>query len=184
MNLLWQSSLWQQFGAAIDTLDNALAECPDSLWLARLWNEKSDPPPSWFPSEFPQFWYLAYHTLVWLDLYLLGVPEDKFAPPVPFTQGVIDSKEAMPETPYSKEELRSYLATLRQKCSSIILALTDERASTLIDYGWNEGQPVSYLELLLYNLRHVQEHAAYFNLFLGQHGVPDEKLISITRANG
>ena len=27
---------------------------------------------------------------------------------------------------------------------------------------------MSYVELLLYNMRHVQEHAAQLNLFLGQ----------------
>ena len=35
---------------------------------------------------------------------------------------------------------------------------------------------MSYFELLLYTLRHVQEHAAQLNLFLGQHAIPDEAL--------
>jgi hypothetical protein len=30
---------------------------------------------------------------------------------------------------------------------------------------------VSYLELQLYNMRHVQEHAAQLNLFLGQNAI-------------
>ena len=30
---------------------------------------------------------------------------------------------------------------------------------------------MSFLELLLYNMRHVQEHAAQLNLFLGQNAV-------------
>ena len=47
-----------------------------------------------------------------------------------------------------------------------------------------EGRDVSYLELQLYNMRHVQEHAAQLSLFLGQHGVPDEALISDARAKG
>jgi hypothetical protein len=38
------------------------------------------------------------------------------------------------------------------------------------------------LELQLYNLRHVQEHAAQLSLFLGQNGVPDEKLAAVARA--
>src|SRR5690242_15065334 len=46
-----------------------------------------------------------------------------------------------------------------------------------------KGQAVSFLELQLYNMRHVQEHAAQLNLFLGQHGVPDEALESVALAN-
>jgi len=43
---------------------------------------------------------------------------------------------------------------------------------------------VSYLELLLYSMRHVQEHAAQLSLFLGQHGIPDEALDWVARAKG
>jgi hypothetical protein len=32
-------------------------------------------------------------------------------------------------------------------------------------------------------MRHVQEHAAQLALFLGQHGVPDEKLDWVARAH-
>jgi hypothetical protein len=30
----WSAALWQQFGAAIEMLDNALRACPASLWRA------------------------------------------------------------------------------------------------------------------------------------------------------
>jgi hypothetical protein len=35
-----------------------------------------------------------------------------------------------------------------------------------------KGKDFTYLELQLYNLRHVQEHAAQLQLFLGQHAIP------------
>ena len=41
---------------------------------------------------------------------------------------------------------------------------------------------MSYVELQLYTMRHVQEHAAQLSLFLGQHGVPDEALDWVARA--
>jgi hypothetical protein len=41
---------------------------------------------------------------------------------------------------------------------------------------------VSYLELLLYNMRYVQEHAGQLSLFLGQHGGSDEALVAVARA--
>ena len=84
---------------------------------------------------------------------------------------MLDSAEAAPEQPYTKEELRAYLASVRQKCRATIEALTDEQARRPVEYPWSEGQPISFLELQLYNMRHVQEHAAELSLFLGQHGV-------------
>ena len=168
METTFRTALWLQFGAAIDMLENALFACPDSLWQERLW---SVPPPPEFPPQFAEFWYVTFHALVWLDLYLSDLPEEEFAPPAPFAQGVLDSVEALPERPYTKEELHTYLVATRQKCQTKLLQLSDEQARQPVEYPWSEGQPISYLELQLYNLRHVQEHAAQLNLFLGQNGI-------------
>ena len=173
MDTMWRTALWRQFGAAIDTLDNALEACPDALWTQRLWRT---PPPPWFPPRFAEFWYVTFHALTWLDLYLSGVPEEAFTPPAPFAQGMLDSREALPERPYTKEELHAYLASLRQKCRATLVALTDERARQPCEYPWTEGKAVSFLELQLYNLRHVQEHAAQLSLLLGQHAISDAAL--------
>jgi len=177
----WNTTLWRQFGAAIDMLENALVACPDSLWQKRLWRT---PPPPEFPLQFAEFWYITYHALVWLDLYLSGVPEEDFAPPAPFAQGMLDSIEALPARPYTREKLRTYLASLRQKCHTTLAALTDEQARRPVEYPWSRGQPISYLELLLYTMRHVQEHAAQLSLLLGQHGISDEALAWVPGAKG
>ena len=84
METVWHTALWRQFGAAIDMLDHALVACPPALWTQRLWRT---PPPAQFPPQFAEFWYVTYHALVWLDLYLSGLPEEDFAPPAPFVQG-------------------------------------------------------------------------------------------------
>jgi len=110
------------------------------------------------------YWYLAYHALFWLDLYLSG-STDGFTPPVPFTLDELDPAGLVPERPYTKDELQVYLQHDRRKCQSTIEALTEEKASQRCKFGWGE---VSFLELLLYNMRHVQEHAAQLNLLLGQ----------------
>jgi DinB superfamily len=179
MERTFRTALWRQFGAAIDMLENALVACPASLWQERLWSVS--PPPEFLP-QFAEFWYVTFHALVWLDLYLSGVPEEEFAPPAPFAQGVLDSVEALPERPYTKEELRAYLMSTRQKCHTQLLELTDEQARRPVEYPWSKVQPISYLELHLYTLRHVQEHAAQLSLFLGQHGIPDEALDWVTQA--
>lgn len=177
-----RTALWRQFGAAIAMLDNALVACPDALWRARLWGAtEARPLPPWLPPEFPEFWYLAYHVLFWTDLYLSGAPEEAFAPPAPFvwTEG---EPAVSPERPYTREELRAYLAAVRRMGHDTLSALTEERAQQAIShYGWMRGQAVSYLEVQLLNLRHLQEHAAQLSLFLGQHGVPDAALAWVSR---
>jgi hypothetical protein len=58
-----------------------------------------DPPPPGFPPPFAELWYVTYHALVWLDLYLSGVPEEAFAPPAPFAQGELAAIAATPAHP-------------------------------------------------------------------------------------
>ncbi|HLG65607.1 MAG TPA: DinB family protein [Ktedonosporobacter sp.] len=178
METAFRTALWRQFGAAIDMLEKAMLACPTQLWNQRLWKEPSD---RFLLPEFGEFWYIVYHTLFWLDLYLSGCREEEFTPPAPFIWTEIDPAVS-PERPYTKEELHAYLRTTRRKCHAQLFALTDERARQAVSYPWAEGQTVSFLELHLYNMRHVQEHAAQLSLFLGQHGIPDEALYSVTRA--
>ena len=156
MDAMWREIFWRQFGAAIDMLEDALRACPDELWSARLWGGERP--------ELSEFWYVGYHTLFWLDLYLSGSIEG-FAPPAPFTLDELDPAGLVPERPYTKDELLSYLSHGRRKCRASIEGLTDERARQRGKVAWGE---VSYLELLLDNMRHVQEHAAQLNLILGQ----------------
>jgi hypothetical protein len=147
---VWNAIVWRQFGAAIDMLENALLACPDELWADR--------------SKRREFWSVVYHTLFWLDLYLFGSVEG-FVPPAPFTLEELDPAGLLPERPYTKAELQSYLEHGRKKCRATIEALTDEKACERCRFRWGE---VSFAELLLYNMRHVQHGAAQLNLILGQ----------------
>ena len=167
MDRLLRTALWQQFGATIDMLENALLACPSTHWNGHLWSDHSDPS---LPPESAAFWSITHHTLFWLDLYLIGSLEG-FAPPTPFTLNGLEPARFLPKQPYTKEELHAYLVTLRKKCQSTIAELTDEHAHQPVDFSWIEGNPISFLELLLYNIRHVQEHAAQLNLFLGQNAI-------------
>ena len=40
MDPLWRTALWQQFGATIDMLENALLACPGTHWNGRLWSDQ------------------------------------------------------------------------------------------------------------------------------------------------
>src|SRR5262245_16632926 len=144
-----KDALWHQFGAAIDMLENAIRSCPDEIWSDR--------------SRKPEYWYLVYHTLFWLDLYLHGSRE-RFAPPAPYTLDELDPAGVMPNRVYGKDEMLAYLDHGRARCRAAIDALTDERAARRHPFRW---EPTG-LELLLYNMRHVQHHTAQLNLILRQ----------------
>ena len=83
----------------------------------------------------------------------------------------LDPAGVLPDQPYTKDELHAYLVHLRKKCQTTIAGLSDEKAHQPVDFPWTEGKPVSFLELLLYTMRHVQEHAAQLSMFLGQNAV-------------
>ena len=163
METIWKTALQHQFDAAIGMLENALNTCPDRLWKARLWDDPTAQP------GLSEFWYVAYHTLFWLDLYLSGSVEG-FTPPPPYTLDELDPAGLLPERVYSRAELLAYLEHCRGKLQAILAGLTDEQACRLCKVSW--GQP-RYAELLLDNMRHVQEHAAQLNMALGQQaGLP------------
>jgi DinB superfamily len=156
-----KESLWKQFGASIAMLKNAITLCPEEYWNT---NKK--------------LFYNAYHCLIFLDYYLTISPNN-FSSPLPFTitesgkvpDDAID--DIIPDSVYSKKELLDYLQSSRDKCHQLIAGLTEERMKE----RWiEEPDPVaapgtmnySVLEILLYNMRHVQHHAAQLNLLLRQ----------------
>lgn len=134
------------------------------LWTTVIWQDPED-------VRYGQFWFVAYHTLFWLDLMLTGSMTG-FAPPPPFKRGVL------PEEPYTKAQIRAYLDTCRRQCQSTIEGMTAERAQQRCVFEW---MAPSFFELQLYSLRHVQEHAAQLNLVLGQHEIPELDWVASAR---
>src|SRR5438045_3049323 len=112
MNAAFRESLWKQFGASIDMLENAIKLCTDDLW-----NNDS------------RFWYSSYHCLFWLDYYLTTEP-DSFAPPSPFTLSEFDPAGALPDRVYSQAELLSYIQHCRKKCRTLVGNLTEKTAGS------------------------------------------------------
>jgi hypothetical protein len=156
VDTFWKTCIWQQFGAAIEMLESAIRACPDHLWDDR--------------SQEPEFWYVVFHTLFYLDLYLSD-SDVGFAPPAPFTLDEMDERGLMPERVFTKEELLSYLSHGREKCRTTIAAMADERSRQRSGFHWLD---LSVAEVMLYNMRHVQHHAGQLNLLLRQktHAAP------------
>jgi len=145
----WRSAIRQQFHAAIDMLANAIKACPESVWSG----------------QGPRaFWYLAFHTLFFLDLYLSEKDEPQFRPPPPFGLTELED-EVPPERVYGKDELLAYLEHCRKRLDTVMAGMTETWAVKPCPIPYRD---MSNGELLLYNMRHVQHHAAQLNLLLRQ----------------
>ncbi|MBD3333878.1 DinB family protein [candidate division GN15 bacterium] len=165
MSNQWNQLIWRQFGAAIETLENAIRECPEEIWSDR--------------KPYHQYWYWAYHTLFWLDYYLSESP-DTYAPPEPFTMSEMAPEGKMPDRVYSQDELLLYLEYGRSKCRSTVLALSEEQAHQPSPMR----EPLTVAELLLYNMRHVQHHSAQLNMLLRQRVGSAPKWVSQVKKSG
>ena len=158
-----QQGLWKQFGASIGMFKNAVTLCPEETWNTNKY-----------------FFYITYHCLVFLDYYLT-IPPINYAAQLPFTIAAsadeIDKEaidDIVPDRKYSKAELLQCLELAREKCRNLIAGLTQEQligpwrpASALPD-DLVAGAVLDYsvLEILLYNMRHVQHHTAQLNVLL------------------
>lgn len=143
-----RASVASQVGAALDMLENAIRACPESLWGDTSRN--------------PQFWYLAYHTIFYTDLYF-SPGQEGFAPQAPYTLSEFDPSGLMPDRVYSKDEMLAYLDHGRRKLHGLMAEWTEERAREPLEFGSIKG---TRIETLLYTLRHIQHHAAQLNLLL------------------
>ena len=142
-----KDAIWSQFGASLKMLENAIIMCPDEHWDTAL-----------------NFWYTSYHCLFWTDYYLTTEP-DKFYPPTPFTLSEFDPTGKKPDRTYNKTEVLGYLEYCRQKAVQLISELTNEK----LNERWiNDYKNFALLEILIYNTRHIQHHAAQLNLILRQ----------------
>lgn len=145
-----KKSTRDKFGASIDMLENAVQTCPDSLWE----KEKA-------------FSHITYHTLFFLDYYLTLQPVG-FAAPAPFHHS--EFGDDPPQELFTKHELLTYLQSCRSKLGSLLSDFTEELAQT---HWINESKTMDYtvIEILLYNLRHVQHHVGQLNRLLRQSGI-------------
>lgn len=155
----WRSAIRRQFHAAIDMLANAIEACPDSVWARE---------------ERRAYWYVAFHALFFLDLYLSPVGESEFRPPAPFGLSELED-EVMPERVYTKGELLGYVEHCRKKLDGVMVGMTE---AWVVDACPFEYRAMSNGELLIYNMRHVQHHAAQLNMLLRQAGVSPPRWVS------
>ncbi len=165
MTACFREVLWKNFGAAIDMLSEAVRMCPETLWLRQ-----------------DKFYYLSFHTAIFLDYYLAN-PVAGFKPVLPYKLTNPDElppyaiDDVLPVRFYSRKEIRDGLGLIREKGRLRVLSAGEQ---TFVkpwiqpeEIAMHLGCPAlvenySVLEILFYNLRHVQHHTAQLNLLLRQ----------------
>ncbi len=120
-----------QYLAALEMLKEVIVKCPEALW-----NASGDVEPTWRK---------AYHALFYAHLYLQDTEKD-FKP---------WPKHHDPETgaPFTQVEVLEYLAFTQKQVQERVPHLDLAAASGF------EWLSFGKLELQLYNIRHIQQHA-------------------------
>ncbi|MFN8587918.1 MAG: DinB family protein [Candidatus Eisenbacteria bacterium] len=152
MSFTARDAVARQLGAAVTALENAIRACPPNVWGERIG-----------PHE---FWYLAFHTIFWLDCYATAEPET-YSPPSPYSLTEMDPAGLYPERVYSPDELLAFLAGARANAGRELLALTPESAESRWKFHTYD---LSRLEAFLNVTRHVQHHVGQLQLLLRQGG--------------
>lgn len=145
---LFKQVLTCQFEAALWMLQDALGECPSQHWDGLI-------------ARYP-FWTVAYHTLIFTDLYL-APSEDEFKFRAIHPGGWREFNDEFPTRRFERPELLEYCVVVRDAARR---ALAVETEQTLPAPARFPRRIFSRAELYLYNLRHVQHHTGQLHAFL------------------
>jgi len=146
--------LANQYEAALCTLNFCIERCPDENWHARVANLK--------------FCQAVFHTLFYADYYL-GKSPDEFKTQAfhrenqSFFADYEESEDRAPQRMYDKPAITKYLDYCRQKADGVIKSETSDTLQAPCGFG---RKAFSRAELHVYNIRHIQHHAAQLSLRL------------------
>lgn len=147
--------LQSQFHATLSMLKQTIERCPNTLWTA--------------PTATRPFWHIGYHVLFYTHLYLAPTgadftPWQHHRPNYNFLGETPWSSHRMEEInqPYTKDEILAYLAFCQHEVDTRIHNIDPDAPS---GFDW---LPFNKLELMLYNLRHLQHHTGELGDRLGQ----------------
>jgi hypothetical protein len=131
-NVSFIQIIQSQYDAAFNMLENAIKDCPTSLWNDGTYKNK--------------YWHIAFHTLFYSHLYLSESKElwEKYRKGYQYLNADLE--------PYSQQDVLEYLELCRKQIDERI-PLIDLKAEA--SFSW---LPMNKLEMLLYNLRHIQHH--------------------------
>lgn len=141
-----------QYEAAFRTLKYCVDLCPDELWNKPVCNV-----------DYSQ---VAFHTLFFTDVYLGPNPEAVETQPfhkehASVFAGYEEWEDRKPEKRYERAFIEAYLEHCLEKARVVVDAFTETQLKTASGFYWIEGMTA---EVHVYNIRHIQHHAAQLSL--------------------
>jgi hypothetical protein len=135
-----------QYLASLEMLKNAIANCPESMWV--------DPEPK------NKYWHIAFHAIFFTHLYLQLSEQDfkvweKHRDEYEFMGSLPWPPHNKPKIgdPYTKVEILEYLEFCKEQVREKVTVLNLESSES--GFSW---LPFGKLELQFYNIRHLQQH--------------------------
>ncbi len=137
-----------QYEAAFSTINEILAKVPDDVWAGKVANHP-------FSQSF-------FHTLFFGDVYLAQNLDEmkQQAFHIEHADSFRDYEELEQRAPvltYAKSFVEKYLKFCIEKARSVMAEESEESLASVADFPWHT---ISRAELHLYNIRHLQHHAA------------------------
>jgi hypothetical protein len=151
----FKKSYSRQVGASLKMLENAILKADDKTWTARINNMP--------------FWQICYHVLWYTDFYF-HADQETFKPQSFDVQGLKDIQYKpdslhveMLKHPLSKSDMLLYHNYVKQKSFEFIQGINESYFTTPSPFEWH-GFPM--IDIVDYNLRHLQHHVAYLDIII------------------
>jgi hypothetical protein len=146
--------LANQIDAALRMLDACIDRCPDSAWDAPVCDLA--------------FCQAVFHALFFADCYLGPDTESTRHQPFhrdhpQFFRDYEELQDKKQELLYDRPTIKKYVEHCRSKAAKVIATETPETFAAPCGFPWLK---FSRAELYVYNIRHVQHHAAQLSLRL------------------
>ncbi len=148
--------LAHQFEASLSTLYLAIARCPEAHWCEAVAKWK--------------YCQAAFHCTFFADMYLQPTEDIEAFKRQPFHlehKDVFRDYEELEDRPqvliYEKSFVQTYLRDVRRKAQETIARESGEVLAGPSGFSWRK---CTRAELHVYNIRHVQHHAAQLSLIL------------------
>lgn len=150
----YKTLIKNQYEAAFRTLKHCIDKCSEESWGKPVCNH--------------QFSQSVFHGLFFADLYLGPNPDvisDQafHSEHAAIFEGYEEMEHRPPVKTYEREFINLYLEHCREKAKSKVAEFTEEILQAKSGFHWIDG---SAAEVHVYNIRHIQHHAAQLSLRL------------------
>jgi hypothetical protein len=152
----YKTLIVNQYAAVLAALNYVVDRCPEALWEA--------------PVGDSIFCQIVFHAVFYADVYLEpgegSLREQPFHRANPdFFRDYEELEDRKPVQLYARADIKRYLLHCRDKAAATLAA---ESADTLRGPSGFEWRTFTRAELHIYNIRHVQDHAAQLGMVLGE----------------